>query len=637
MPDGKRLINEGPTVVGLMTSVIGSGGSLDAAVRMVASDGPPESSRIFSEAVRRTDTKEERSVKDALTTSMGDLPAGTAGYRQAILLCISASEAGDRGESSAVFSEASEVALDAVRLMGERYSASLTAPCMAVYSLCILAPLVIMTIIPVMGIGGLFGSMAIDEGVLTLIMLVLIPAVMVGICMWLRSANPFLERGHGTDLRVLLPALSVVPIFIMIAALGRSVEESLTISAITAALSTMILSFADRRKEQARRRAEDGLRDCVFEMGTAMMSGGIFENASVDAMGSRPECAEAASALGREMDICRGDVESAVEKALSPISEEVSRVLCDVRRCSMTDGEEAGRLASSVGRQFQNRADVMTGLELKLKSMTDMMTGTAMIFAPMVLGLSIALLGPLSEISGFHGMEGTGLITTAYLIELCAMVSLMSASLGTDSSLGGIVWRYSMMLPVSLVVFGLCSSISLRRVFRNRPRLRMHGIQEEGPSIGSSSLHLPRRRGPPLPLSRSVRDVHRRRRFPGDDGRMVEGARRGIDPVCDRRYPMPSGALQDIHAQRLPPAGVHEGYGYDLRSGDRIHGVRPIGTLIVSEAVRHRRGRPRSCDARGMVDRDHWIRFPRPAHRIRCMRRNRGIPISDMDALQGAR
>lgn len=193
------------------------------------------------------------------------------------------------------------------------------------------------------------------------------------------------------------------------------------------------------------------------------------------------------------------------------------------------------------------------------------------------------------------------------------------------------------MLPVSLVVFGLCSSISLRRVFRNRPRLRMHGIQEEGPSIGSSSLHLPRRRGPPLPLSRSVRDVHRRRRFPGDDGRMVEGARRGIDPVCDRRYPMPSGALQDIHAQRLPPAGVHEGYGYDLRSGDRIHGVRPIGTLIVSEAVRHRRGRPRSCDARGMVDRDHWIRFPRPAHRIRCMHRNRGIPISDMDALQGAR
>ena len=194
-----------------------------------------------------------------------------------------------------------------------------------------------------------------------------------------------------------------------------------------------------------------------------------------------------------------------------------------------------------------------------------------------------------------------------------------------------------MMLPVSLVVFGLCSSISLRRVFRNRPRLRMHGIQEEGPSIGSSSLHLPRRRGPPLPLSRSVRDVHRRRRFPGDDGRMVERARCRIVPVCDRGHPLPSGALQDIHAQRLAPACLHEGHGDYRRSGDRIHGVRPIGTLIVSETVRHRRGCPRPGDARGMVGRDHGIRFPRPAHRIRCMRRNRGIPISDMDALQGAR
>ena len=399
----------------------------------------------------------------------------------------------------------------------------------------------------------------------------------------------------------------------------------------------MILSFADRRKEQARRRAEDGLRDCVFEMGTAMLSGGIFENASVDAMGSRPECAEAASALGREMDICRGDVESAVEKALSPISEEVSRVLCDVRRCSMTDGEEAGRLASSVGRQFQNRADVMTGLELNLKSMTDMMTGTAMIFAPMVLGLSIALLGPLSEISGFQGMEGTGLITTAYLIELCAMVSLMSASLGTDSSLGGIVWRYSMMLPVSLAVFGLCSSISLRRVFRNRPRLRMHGIQEEGPRSGGNDLHFPCRRGPPLPLPRALWDVHSRRRFARDDRRMVEGARRSIVPVCDRGHPLPSGALQDLHVQWLLPAGVHEGHGTGNRNGGRIRGMLSFGTYGLSEAVRHRRGCPRPGDARGMVDRDHGIRFPRTAHRIRCLRRNRGIPISDMDALQGAR
>lgn len=465
-PDGKRLVNEGPTVVGLMTSVIGSGGSLDGAVRMVASDGPRESSRIFSEAVRMADTKEAKGVKEALVAMMGDLPPDTSGYRQAILLCISASESGGGSESAAAFSEASEVALDAVRLMGERYSASLTAPCMAVYSLCILAPLVIMTIVPVMGIGGLFGSMVIDESILTAIMLILIPAAIVFICLWLRSANPFLDEGRGRiNLHILLPLSSMLPVLAIMMMSGRSAEESLMVSSATAALATLILTYSERRAESERIRAEKGLRDCVFEMGTAMLSGSIFENASVESMESRPECLEASASLRRELDICRGDVQAAVRRALSPVSAEVSRILCDVHRCSMTDGDEAGRLASSVGRQFQNRADVMTGLELKLKSMIDMMTGTAMIFAPMVLGLSISLLGPLGDISGFQGMEGTGLITAAYLIELCAMVSVMSSCLGTDRSLAGIVWRYSLMLPVSLIVFSLCSSIALRRVF----------------------------------------------------------------------------------------------------------------------------------------------------------------------------
>lgn len=569
--DGKRLVNEGPTVVGLMTSVIGSGGSLDAAVRMVASDGPRESSGIFSEAVRRADTKEDKGVKEALMAEMGDLPADTAGYRQAILLCISASEARDGAERSAAFAEASEVALDAVRLMGERYSASLTAPCMAVYSLCILAPMVIMTIIPVMGIGGLFGSMAVDENILTVIMLVAIPAVIIAICMWLRSANPFIEGGWRiSDLHVLLPLASIVPVFIVMMAIGRDAEESLLLSSVTAASITLIFGWSERRSEAARRRAEKGLRDSVFEMGTAMLSGGIFENASVESMSSRPECIGASASLRRELDICRGDVEAAVSRALSPVSEEVSRILCDVHRCSMTDGEEAGRLASSVGRQFQNRADVMTGLELKLKSMTDMMTGTAMIFAPMVLGLSISLLGPLSDISGFQGMEGTGLITSAYLIELCAMVSLMSSSLGTDRSLGGIVWRYSLMLPVSLAVFKVFSSIALRRVFRDTMPFREHGIQEEDAGRGLAAVHRFIRGDPPLPVPRPLRLVRIRRRIAGNVGRMVEGPRCGRDPLRDRGRPLPSGVLPELRPQRLPAPRLHEGHGDRVRSGRRI-------------------------------------------------------------------
>ena len=46
-----RLLNEGPDVIGRMTSVLGRGGSLDTAVRDVAENGPELSRTIFGRLV----------------------------------------------------------------------------------------------------------------------------------------------------------------------------------------------------------------------------------------------------------------------------------------------------------------------------------------------------------------------------------------------------------------------------------------------------------------------------------------------------------------------------------------------------------------------------------------------------------
>ena len=444
-----------------MTSVIESGGSLDSAVRLISDEGPPCSAELFSEVVRRADTKADRGVREALVSVLGTLPREANGFRQAMLLCISASESGDRDERRAVLSEASEVSLDAVRLMGERYSASLTAPCMIVYSLCILAPLVLMTILPVMGIGGMFGSVPVDQGLLAAVMLVVIPATVVAICIWLRRANPFFRDPTPFRPAILLPFLAAIPVFLATSAAGKGAEMSVMLSASVAAIMSAILLAGERRREKDRARAEAGMMDGVYEIGSSMLSGGIFEDAVIGAMSTRPECAEQALSLQRELEICRGDAGSALKSSIGPVSQEVSRVLCDIHRCSLKDPDDAGRLAASVGRQFQSRADVMSGLELKLKSMTDMMAGTAVLFAPMVLGMSISLLGPLSGLTGYDGGD-TGSVIAVYLVELCAMIALMTSSLGTDRSIASAVYRFSVMLPISMIVFALCSSISLR-------------------------------------------------------------------------------------------------------------------------------------------------------------------------------
>ena len=58
--------------------------------------------------------------------------------------------------------------------------------------------------------------------------------------------------------------------------------------------------------------------------------------------------------------------------------------------------------------------------------MVDMMTGTALLFAPLVLGMSVAMLGPLSEIAGYQDVGDTGAVLSAYLVELCGLIAVLT-------------------------------------------------------------------------------------------------------------------------------------------------------------------------------------------------------------------
>ena len=460
----RRLLSEAPTVVGILTSVIESDGSLDAAVRIVAEDGPVLSRRLFARAAASADTKQSGSVKDALIKELGEVGDGASGYRQSVMLCISASESGDRHERLSMLEEASDAALDAVRIMGERYSASLTVPCMTIFSVCVVIPMIMMTILPMLSIGDLFGPVPVDGRMVLGVVLVAIPGATVAVCVKLRADNPFISPDRpGDGLMALAPLLLAFPLYPALTWSGMDSRSSLMLSVTLASVACAILLVGDRMTESRRARSESGLRECVFSIGNSLLGGVNFERAAVDAVSSRPGCAELGSCLGRELDICRGDVEGAVTRALSPVSQEVSRTLCDISRCSRSDTEDAGRLAITVGRQFQNAANVMKELELGLKSMTDMMSGTAAVFAPMVLGMSVSLLGPLSRISGYTGLDGTEFALALYVIELCALIAILTSSLGTGGGLKSMLWRFSLTVPIAMVVFAVCTTISLRR------------------------------------------------------------------------------------------------------------------------------------------------------------------------------
>ncbi len=461
-PETMRLIDECPTVIGMMTTAVGSGGSLDSAIRTVASEGPQRSREMFSRAVRKADTKGSRSLTEALSDEVSGLPPEASGYRNSVMLCIAASESTSSEEGLMLLREASDVALGSVRAMGERYSSSLTVPCMTVFGIGIMVPMILMSILPLLGVGGLFGGFGIDSGVVTTVTLVVIPSAILLISFWIRRGNPFSSNDGGPGgLRCAVPLLSAVPLALLALSSGCTVETTVFLSIAPAALVSAMLMVSDRRAMSARRECELGLRNCIFELGNRMMGGESFERVCVETVSGRRECSEVGMRLGREMEICRGDTESAVRRTITPVSPEVSRALCDILRCSSRDTEDAGRLAMALGRQFHNSDDVRRRLESELRSMMDMMTGTAVLFAPMVLGMSIAMLGPLSEVSGYQGAGDTGAILSVYLVELCGLIAVLTSDLKGRSGTREVVWRFVTMIPVALVVFRICSGIGL--------------------------------------------------------------------------------------------------------------------------------------------------------------------------------
>jgi hypothetical protein len=108
-----------------------------------------------------------------------------------------------------------------------------------------------------------------------------------------------------------------------------------------------------------------------------------------------------------------------------------------------------------MGRQIQDRETVMSNIHNKLKSMLDMMTATAAVFAPLVLGLCMAMLKPLSSISEAADMTGISVIIGIYLIELCALMAVLTVALTGKNGVRDMTYRFSMMLPISMIIFYL--------------------------------------------------------------------------------------------------------------------------------------------------------------------------------------
>ncbi len=458
--DFRPLIREGPRTIGMMSVVLESGGSLDTAVREIVESGPDSASELFSDIVQDADTRISPDIRSGLTSLLSSLPKELASFRRSTHMLIAASEMSPGPEKVRILKDATDISLNGLKEIGESFSSSLTNPCMIIFGLGIMAPMILMSILPILQIGGMFGE-SIGLEPIILITLVAVPACVLCITLGIKDKNPFGANKSNGKWSSILPLSASIPLGMLGWYLTGDIIETLMFATVPTGAVMFAYIYPSQKAEYKRAMAERMLKDSVFELGNRLISGENFDNSAIGALETRKETADLAELLKKEMTLCRGDIASAIRTALGQISSVVADSYCEVYEASLKDIRNAGSMAISIGRQMQDQETVMKNISNKLKSMLDMMTATAAVFAPMVLGLCVAMLNPLAKISESVNMDGISIIIAAYLIELCLLMGILTTALTGNNGVSNVTYRFSMMLPISMVIFFLCMSFTL--------------------------------------------------------------------------------------------------------------------------------------------------------------------------------
>ena len=458
----EEIMNEAPSAVGMMRLMADRGHSLDSAVREVALNGPPNIRKMFAKIVWDADTRASADIRKPLVEMLTALPEKLAAFRRSMFLIMSASDSGSAEERTGMTKDANDTILEGLKEMGESYSAGLNAPCMTVFGLGVMVPMIMISILPMLTVGGQFASSPLDPAVIALITLVMIPAAVAGVIMMISGKNPFYVRSdEKIRMRHIISAAVCIPVFASAYMFTNDPAMSMAAAAVCSGIAMFATLHPDAARERKRAVTETMMSDALFDLGNRLLSGENFETALISSFRERNGCAELASSLERCIAVSRGDTADALRRAMNVFSKKIAHIYCDVYLLSLKDLRDAGRSAVSVGHQLQDQTATVRGIQNKLRSMTDMMTGTSSVFAPLILGISVSMLAPLMSLAGSSQMPFTGPILITYLTELAALISVLTAQLRCRGGVTAAMYSFSIMMPVAIVIFLISSNIPI--------------------------------------------------------------------------------------------------------------------------------------------------------------------------------
>ena len=123
------MMNETPSVIGMMSVTLSSGGSFDTAVREIAKNGPKNFSELFTKIVLDADCRAISDIRTAVMGVVSSFPKEMSPFKRAMQIVVTAFDSAGPKERNDMMKDAENIVLEGLKNIGEGYSSSLNTPC----------------------------------------------------------------------------------------------------------------------------------------------------------------------------------------------------------------------------------------------------------------------------------------------------------------------------------------------------------------------------------------------------------------------------------------------------------------------------------------------------------------------------
>ncbi|MDO9538103.1 MAG: hypothetical protein Q7J68_07275 [Thermoplasmata archaeon] len=481
-----------PEVVNYMVMSMELSPSIDKAVLFAAENAEGPMAEEFADIVWKVRSREFSTTENALMAYASNLEGMNEELRGAIYNILSASKERDMDKMRTSLRRASDAVLTGTRQRVEGFAASLGTPATVLFSLGILLPMIIGSMLPMLSLGGFDMAMQTSQptseswlpmfGMSILLMNVLFPLTAFVYARSILSRRPGvhtvkLEENKSTS-NIVISGI-ILSFFIALAYLTGtylnfwgmewSISALLIILGLSISLWHALASHSlDSDKVKEIEKLEDGMPDMLFQLGSRLGEGLGLEKALED-VSHTMEGTEIGKFLSGMLARMRRSGTGIHDLLFSPetgimVSHPSRKLRAAMRlvvEAASKDPETAGSILITMSNHMRDLTNSDKEMRLKLRSTIDTMKNTAILFAPVIMGVTVGLYLLLSET--FSDMNGSAPMPSPYFIMiigiylLATVGTIMYFCSGIEHGRGRWKIETGKALPVAAIIFCVTS------------------------------------------------------------------------------------------------------------------------------------------------------------------------------------